>query len=313
MAKHHPNKNPPFEWRFLHPRFWLTWVGVIILYLISWLPYRLQIAMGKGLGTLFYKFMKRRVNIARRNLQLCFPDWSEDKIEALVKENMQNTGVAYFEIGMAWWWPDWRVKRKLFIHDQQYLQQAQQDGEGVLLLLFHFLSLEMQARLQGFIQPAVGLYRPHNNAVMEFLQTRGRGRSNKYLIRKKDVKGMLSAIDRGEISAYLPDQDYGRKRVEFVPFFAVPDASTTTGTLLFAANARCKVMASTCYRRKDGKGYDVYFHKPLENFPSGDDKADVTRINQLVEEAVLQAPSQYLWVHRRFKTRPEKDMPSYYS
>ncbi len=306
-------EKPKFKLYFLHPKFWLTWLGVLFLYLVSWLPYRLQLWLGKGLGRLFKKAMPRRVNIARRNLQLCFPDYSAEQIEQLVTKNLENTGIAYFEIGIAWWWPDWRIKRKLHVHGKENLEQAQAGGKGVLMLLFHFLSLEVHARLHGFVKPAVGLYRPHNNAVMEFLQTRGRGRSNKYMIQRRDVKGMLKAISNGEIAGYLPDQDYGRRRVEFVPFFNVPDASTTTGTTLFAQHKNCNVLVSRCVRREDGSGYDVYYEPMLRDFPSGDDKADAARINTLVEQAIEQAPDQYLWVHRRFKTRPTEDMPSYYN
>ncbi|RUO72784.1 LpxL/LpxP family Kdo(2)-lipid IV(A) lauroyl/palmitoleoyl acyltransferase [Idiomarina seosinensis] len=305
-------EKPKFKLYFLHPKFWLTWLGVLFLYLVSWFPYRLQLLLGKGLGRLFKKAMPRRVNIARRNLELCFPDYSAEKIEQLVTKNLENTGIAYFEIGIAWWWPNWRIKRKLHVHGRENLDNAQKDGKGVLMLLFHFLSLEVHARLHGLVKPAVGLYRPHNNAVMEFLQTRGRGRSNKYMIQRRDVKGMLNAIKQGEIAGYLPDQDYGRRRVEFVPFFNVADASTTTGTTLFAQHPNCNVLVSRCVRRDDGSGYDVYYEPALTGYPSGDDKADAAYINSLVEEAVLKAPTQYLWVHRRFKTRPEKDMPSYY-
>lgn len=305
-------EQPTFKFYFLHPKFWLTWLGVLILYTVSWLPYRMQLAMGRGLGLLFKKVMPRRVNIARTNLKLCFPEYSDDSIEELVTENMKNTGIAYFEVGMAWWWPDWRIRRKLHIHGEENLRKAQEDGSGVLLLLFHFLSLEVHARLHGFVEPAVGLYRPHNNAVMEFLQTRGRARSNKYMIQRKDVKGMLKALSKGDIAGYLPDQDYGRRRTEFVKFFEVPDASTTTGTMLFAKAPNCKVLVSRCVRRKDGTGYDLYYEPALEAFPTGDDKVDARYVNTLVEDAVKKAPEQYLWVHRRFKTRPEPDMPSYY-
>lgn len=305
-------EQPKFTLYFLHPKFWLTWVGVLILYAVSWLPYRLQLVMGRGLGLLFKKLMPRRVNIARTNLRLCFPDASDEEIESLVTENMKNTGIAYFEIGIAWWWPSWRIRRKLHIHGEENLRKAQKDGSGVLLLLFHFLSLEVHARLHGFVEPAVGLYRPHNNAVMEFLQTRGRARSNKYMIQRKDVKGMLKALSQGDIAGYLPDQDYGRRRTEFVPFFNVPDASTTTGTMLFAKSRNCEVVVSRCVRRKDGSGYDLYYEPQLQGFPTGDAKTDARYVNTLVESAVQKAPDQYLWVHRRFKTRPDPDMPSYY-
>ncbi|MEX1220979.1 MAG: LpxL/LpxP family Kdo(2)-lipid IV(A) lauroyl/palmitoleoyl acyltransferase [Idiomarina sp.] len=300
-------EKPKFQLRFLSPKYWPTWLGIGILYLISWLPYGWQLGLGKGLGLLFYKWVPKRTNIARRNLELCFPDKSAQEIEHLTKRNIMNTGIAFFETGMAWWWPNWRIKRKLHIHGIEHLRAAQKDGRGVLLLLFHFLSLEVHARLMGFIEPSVGLYRPHNNPLMEFLQTRGRGRSNKYLIRRNDVRSMIKALNQGDIAGYLPDQDYGRKRTVFVPFFAVPETSTTTGTLLFAGNADCAVMPTTCFRRKDGSGYDITFYPAFENFPTADEKESVRRVNSMVEFAVEQMPDQYLWVHRRFKTRPNED------
>ncbi len=283
-----------------------------MLYTISWLPYKWQLAMGRGLGRLFYRFVKKRAHIARRNLELCFPDKPAEEIEQLVRTNMENTGIAFFETGMAWWWPDWRIRRKLHVHGVEHLEAPQNEGKGVLLLLFHFLSLEVHARLHGFVKPAVGLYRPHNNAVMEFLQTRGRGRSNKYMIPRTDVKGMIQALDQGDIAGYLPDQDYGRRRTVFAPFFNVEQASTTTGTLLFAEHANCVVLPATCFRRADGTGYDMCFYPQFENFPTGDEVADVTRVNHMVEFAIQQQPDQYMWVHRRFKTRPNKDDPDLY-
>lgn len=305
-------EKPKFELRFLSPKYWLTWLSAGFLYGISWLPYKWQLAMGRGLGRLFYRFVPKRAHIARRNLELCFPNKSAEDIEQLVKRNLENTGIAFFETGMAWWWPDWRIKRKLHLHGIEHIQAPLAEGKGVLLLLFHFLSLEVHARLHGFVQPAVGLYRPHNNAVMEFLQTRGRGRSNKYMIPRTDVRSMLQALDQGEIAGYLPDQDYGRKRTVFAPLFAVEQASTTTGTLLFAENANCVVLPATCFRRDDGSGYDMTFYPQFEQFPTGDQVADVTRVNRMIEYAILQKPEQYMWIHRRFKTRPDSSDPDLY-
>lgn len=305
-------EKPQFELRFLLPKYWLTWLSVAILYTISWLPYSWQLGMGRVLGRLFYRFVPRRAEIARRNLELCFPDMPATDIEALVRKNLENTGIAFFETGMAWWWPDWRIRRKLHIKGLEHLEAAQKNGKGVFLLLFHFLSLEIHARLQGFIKPSVGLYRPHNNAVMEYLQTLGRGRSNKYMIPRTDVKSMLQALNQGEIAGYLPDQDYGRKRTVFAPLFAVEQASTTTGTLLFAGNANCATVPVTCFRRADGSGYDMQFYPEFEQFPTGDDMADVTRVNRMIEFAIQQCPEQYMWIHRRFKTRPNPDDPSLY-
>ena len=132
------------------------------------------------------------------------------------------------------------------------------------------------------------------------------------MIGKRDVKGLIAALNQGEVCFYLPDQDYGRNRSEFVPFFAVPDAATTTGTLLFANAANCIVLPIVTSRLDGNKGYQVDILPPFTPFPTGDDKADVHRVNQWVEQAVLRHPEQYMWLHRRFKTRPDPSAPSLY-
>jgi len=303
---------PRFKGGFLHPKFWPTWLMVGLLYLISWLPFSWQLALGRGIGTLFLKLVPKRVAVARRNLELCFPQWSESQREALLKTNFQNAGIALFETGMAWWWPDWRLRRKITIEGWEHVEETLAEGKGIFLLLFHFLNVEVHARVVGLFHPSVGLYRPHNNAVMEYLQTKGRSRSNKYMLKKKDVKGMLRALDEGELSGYLPDQDYGRRRAVFVPLFNVPDAATTTGTTIFAAGANCRTLISTCFRKPGAQGYHLRFMKPLSEIPSGSEEEDARRVNKEVERAVTEMPEQYMWMHRRFKTRPEEGMDSYY-
>lgn len=301
-----------FKWSFLGPRYWLTWLGVFILYTVSWLPSKLQLWLGKQLGRLVHRTMKKRRHIAEVNIKLCFPDMPVEQQRALVKQNMENTGIATLETGMAWWWPNWRIKRVYgSVKGLEHFDRIQQSGKGVLLLVPHILHLEIASRVMGLNHQGIGFYRPHNNPLMEFFMTRGRLRSNEYLIGKRDVKGLLKALKTKKVCYYLPDQDYGRKRCEFAPFFAVPDAATTTGTLLFSASKNCETVSLTSRRDEQGK-YHLEVLPALENFPSGDDKADVTRVNQRIEQAVNVAPAQYMWLHRRFKTRPDENAPSYY-
>jgi KDO2-lipid IV(A) lauroyltransferase len=303
---------PDFKLSFLLPKYWLTWLGVFILYTISWLPFKLQLFMGRMLGRLLMKIGSKRKHVALTNLRLCFPEKSEDELQILLKKNFENTGIALFETGMGWWWPDWRVKRKFKVKGLEHLEKARREGNGVLLLAMHYLSVEMNARGVGYGHPMVVFYRPHNNQLMEFFQFRGRGRSNKYMFGKRDVKGLIKALRDGEACIYLPDQDYGRNRSVFVPFFGVKEAATTTGTLIFARQKNVETMMIIPVRNDDGSGYTLEIMPPLENFPTKDDIADVTRINQELEKAISRKPEQYMWLHRRFKTRPNSDDVSFY-
>jgi KDO2-lipid IV(A) lauroyltransferase len=246
-----------------------------------------------------------------RNIQLCFPEMPEQEQEQIVKRNIENTAMAFFETTIAWWWPNWRFAKLGRVKGIEHIEKAQAEGKGVLLLTAHSLHLEIDGRLFGMKKEGIGFYRPHDNPVMEFFQYRGRCKSNKSMIGKRNVRGLIEALNNGEICFYLPDQDYGRNRCEFVPFFAVKDTATTTGTLLFAEQGNCAVIP--LMTKRTSNGYELEILEPFDNFPSDNPAADVTRVNQWVEKAVLGAVDQYMWVHRRFKTRPDKDAPSLYA
>lgn len=285
---------------------------MIFLWLISWLPYRLQLIMGKGLGKLLAKIGAKRGKVALRNLELCFPELSDDERNEMLRKNFESTGIALLETGMGWWWPDWRVKPKVSFSGLEHVDNALKEGKGVLLLGVHYLNIEFCCRAIGLHHPLVVFYRPHNNALMEYFQYRGRGRSNKYMLGKKDVKGLIGALRDKETCVYLPDQDYGRKRSMFLPFFNVKETATTTGTLIFTKQPNVASFVIYTTRNTDGSGYRVTISPQLDNFPSGDDEADLIRVNKEVEQAVRQQPEQYLWMHRRFKTRPNESDASLY-
>lgn len=305
-------KAPRFSIHFFHPKYWLTWFGVAILYIISWLPYRVQLILGANIGRLLYKIAKRRRNIALRNIQLCFPELSANEQEHLLRKNFEATGIALFESSIGWWWPQWRLKKLCHYQGLEHIEEARKSGKGVLMITIHMMCIEIGCRVFAQKYPSVAFYRPHNNDLMEYFQYHGRARDNRYLIGAKNVKGLLNALKDNELCFYLPDQDYGRRRSVFVPFFAQPETCTTTGTTLFAKESGCTVLLVTPERLDNGKGYLVNVSPVLDNYPSGDDTADAARLNRLVEEAIMRAPEQYLWLHRRFKTRPNRKDPSLY-
>lgn len=293
---------PRFTPAFFLPKFWLTWLSIALLYFISWMPYRIQRFIGKGLGWLLSRLGKKRIAIARRNLALCYPDLSPSEREALLNKNIEHAGMAVLEASMGWWWPDWRVNRIGRVEGYENVERILAKGKGVLGLAIHNMNLELGCRIAGLHDPSVAFYRKHNNPLMEYMQYHGRARSNRYMIHKRNVKGLIQALNEGEVCFYLPDQDYGASRCEFVPFFDVKEVASTTGTLLFAKEGNCETVFIVSYWSDEG--YVVKFVPGLEDFPSGDDKHDVARVNRRIEELIGIAPEQYLWMHKRFKTRP---------
>jgi KDO2-lipid IV(A) lauroyltransferase len=298
-------ERPRFRRYFLHPRFWLLWLGLAALWLVVQLPYRALLQLGRWLGLGMYRVASERRRVAARNLQLCFPHMPPVERKRLLKENFASTGIAFFEMAMSWWWPQARLARLAHIEGLEHLQAAQRDGEGAILMALHFTTLEIGAALLGQRHTIDGMYREHRNALFDFVQRQGRERHNpdSLAVEREDVRAMIKLLRKGRAIWYAPDQDYGAKQSIFVPLFGI-EAATVTATTHFARLGKARVIPFTQRRLEDGSGYRLVLHPPLPGFPGESEAADALRINQWVEQAVTECPEQYLWAHRRFKSRP---------
>nr|WP_284601657.1 kdo(2)-lipid IV(A) palmitoleoyltransferase [Dickeya dadantii] len=293
-----------FTRELFHPRYWLLWFGLTVLFLLVQLPYPLLMRLGSWLGRSSRHFLKRRVSIARRNLELCFPDMPASQREAMLKANFASLGMALMETGMAWFWSDRRVRAWFEVSGFENLQQAAREQRGVMVIGIHFMSLELGGRAMGLCQPMMAMYRRHNNKLMELVQTWGRSRSNKAMIDRKDLRGMVQALKSGEAVWFAPDQDYGPKGSVFAPFFAVEQAATTCGTFTIHRLAKPAMITTVLIRKPNRQGYQLVIEPELEDYPSQDQQQAAHYMNRVIEREILRAPEQYLWLHRRFKTRP---------
>ncbi|NYU08114.1 lipid A biosynthesis palmitoleoyl acyltransferase [Enterobacteriaceae bacterium CCUG 67584] len=292
-----------FTRTLLHPRYWFTWFGLGVLWLLVQLPYPALRWLGASLGSLSRRFLKRRESIARRNLELCFPALSPEERDHLISENFKSIGMALLETGMAWFWPDSRVRKWFDVEGLENLQRAQAKNCGVMVIGVHFTSLELGGRVMGLCQPMMATYRPHNSALMEWVQTCGRMRSNKAMISRNNLRGLVSALKKGEAVWFAPDQDYGRNGSSFTPFFAVKEVATTNGTFVIHRLSKSVMLTVTMVRKDDKSGYRLFIMPEMENYPQ-EEAAAAAYINRVIESEIMRAPEQYLWVHRRFKTRP---------
>ncbi len=305
-------KHSGFDIAFLHPRYWLLWLGLALLWLLTQLPYRVLLALGRGLGVLMLYGAASRRHIVTRNIELCFPELSETERKQLVSENFASMGIAFFEMAMSWWWPKKRLRRLVKIEGLEHLEAAQAQGQGVILMAIHFTTLEIGAALLGQRHTIDGMYRAHKNPVFDYVQRRGRERHNAdaQAIEREDVRGMIKVLRQGRAIWYAPDQDYGPKLSVFIPLFGVP-AATVTATSKFAKLGRAQVIPMQQTRLPKGQGYLIKLEPPLADFPGESDEQDCLRLNQWIEGAISEQPEQYLWAHRRFKTRPEGEAKLY--
>lgn len=301
---------PKFSFAFLHPKYWPVWFGAGLLYIITWLPLPVIRMLGAGVGKLIIKLAPKRAKVAERNIALTFPELSDEARAQLVIENARRTGMALFETAIGWWWPSWRIKRMFEIEGFEHVDAALQKGHGVFGMALHNMNLEVACRGLGYTHPSIAFYRKHNNKLVDYFQYHGRARSNKYMIHKRAAKALLAAIDENELCLYLPDQDYGRAQSIFVPFGGVAQTATTTATMMFIR--RTKAIPLLITSQYTTKGYKIKIYPPMESLRDMDDEMALTTLNAHIVEALKEQPESYLWMHKRFKTRPNEQDPSLY-
>jgi len=311
VSKHHQQSRDTQYSNYLHPRWWPTWLLIGLMWLLAQLPLRAQWWLGKGVGELAWRLIPRRRHIAEVNIRLCFPELSAQQQRALVRRAFHSNGIGILEIGLAWFRKPEQFLKHTRVHGLEHVEAALQKGKGILALGGHYSSLDLCGTLATRFVEADVMQRDHNNALLNAFMTRARERHYGVALSARDLRGLLRRLRQNRTIWYATDQDYGRKGIVFAPFFGVATASITA-TSRIAEHSGCTVLPFSHFRRSDALGYDIYFQAPLENFPSGDDLADAALVNATIEGEVRRHPEQYLWMHRRFKTRPTPEDPDLY-
>jgi len=269
----------------------------------SWLPYRMQLGIGRGIGRIAYRFIKKRRHIARCNVALCFDELDAAAQEKLVKQHFESVGIGLMEMSLAWWGSDKRMSKLTHIEGLEYAQAALDAGRGVVLLAGHFTTIEIGGVLLTRHMPFDAMYRKFENPLFEEVMRRKRERWARRVIKRGDFRQMLRSLKEGRAVLYMPDQAYVRQNSLLVPFFDHP-APTSSGTERLVKNTGAAVIPFLPIRNTDGSGYTLKIYPALDNFPSDDSLINATRLNKIFEDQAKQAPEQYLWIHRRFKDQP---------
>ena len=287
-------------------------LGIGLLRAIYRLPLGAQAAIGQGLGALLHALAGSRRRIALRNLALCFPHLDAAERERLVREHFGWLGRSLLERGLLWYAPVERLKK--LIHVEGDVTLAERSERPVMWLVPHFVGLDVAGvATQLFQKRQVGsIYQAQSNPVWDAEIRKGRLRFNQgeVFARSERALPLVRAIRRGSAFFNLPDMDFGIQDAAFVPFFDVP-AATLLAPSKMARSLNMVVQPVVAELLPGGQGYRVKFLPPWDDWPTEDAQADAARMNRWIEEQIRHCPAQYLWVHKRFKTRPAGE-PSLY-
>jgi len=286
-------------------------VRVIIIKLLLWLTSLLPLSathvLGAGLGNVLNRFNNQMRHVTRCNIDHCFPEWTPQQRDQLVRESLQETTKSALEIGGLWLWPTEDILAKIReVSGASLLKEAIGRGKGVILAAPHLGAWEVAGLYCSRCGPMTTLYRPPRIQDLDRLMRNARERAGATLVRTdaSGVRVLYKALGRGEMVAILPDQEPDRTSGVFAPFFGV-QANTMTLISRLAAKSEATVLVVYAERLPEGKGYHLHIQKMDAALTEGDEVQRATRLNQAVERCVLQKPAQYQWAYKRFKTRPE--------
>ena len=282
----------------------MTRFGIFMMWLLHFLPLPVLAWFGNGLGLLLYALAGERRKVATINLRLCFPEMDEAKRAQLVRQCFMAFARSLIERGILWWSSGERIKSLVRVKGLEHYEAVK--SGPVILLAPHFVALDVGGSWLSQHGDMFSVYSNQKNPRFNAKLLEGRSRFGKQLLisRQQGLRPVVKALQKGLSFYYLPDQDLSIKDALFIPFFGVPAATLNTVSRL-AEITGARVVPCITRMLPHGQGYELQFYPAWENYPSGDGIADTRRVNEFIEQRVLEMPEQYFWLHKRFKTRPE--------
>jgi KDO2-lipid IV(A) lauroyltransferase len=284
--------------------------GVFVFWLIHFLPFRVIVAIGNGVGSLLYLLAAERRKVGTINLKLCFPDMSDEAREKRLRDHFKMFGRGLIERSILWWSSAERISNLIRVEGVEHFDSVK--GKPVILLTPHFVGMDVGGSWIAQHADTVCMYANQKSIYLTelILEKRIRFGKQRLYSRQQGLRPILKGMREGMPFIYPPDQDQTVKDGAFIPFFGVP-AATMTSVPRIAQMTGAKVLPSITRLLPGGEGYVLTFYPAWEKYPSGDNIADTRRMNEFIEQRVLEIPEQYFWLHKRFKTRPEGEAKLY--
>ncbi len=283
-------------------------IALLLMRAVARLPYPVVRRLGEWAGALAWVLAVPRRRVARTNLRLCFPDWAEARCRAVARDHFRYFMRSFFERFIFWYGSPERIRRLCRLEGVEHFEAVR--GRPVIVLGPHFVGLDAGGIRLSLDVRCASMYAAQKSRLFTEVMTRQRMRFNRGLLilRTEGLRPAVRALRDGIPFYFLPDMDLGARDAVFVPFFGVPAATVTSVARLARITGAAVVPLVTTMT---DTGYVARFHPAWEDFPGDDVVAATRRMNAFIEARVLEAPAQYLWSHKRFKTRPPGEPKPY--
>ncbi|MFD2177055.1 lauroyl-Kdo(2)-lipid IV(A) myristoyltransferase [Veronia pacifica] len=307
MSKTTPSAySPQFEWAFLHPKYWGSWLGIALAAIMAFIPFRARDTFAAFLAKRLVKLNNSAKKRAVINLKHCFPEKSDEERFRILEQSYVYAGCILFGFATILVRSKAYLAQRTVFKNDHILTDLVEKGEKIILLVPHTWSIDYPAvQLASRGLPIVGLVKRQSNPLNDWLMNAQRLKYGGCIHeRSTGIKPFLKSIREGFLGYYLPDQDHGPDNSVFVPFLGAEKA-TLAGLGKLSRLGKAKVVPlMSAYNRETGN-FEVIVKPPLENFPTGDDKQDAKIMNACLEDFIKSDPAQYMWIINLLRTRPD--------
>ncbi|PKG39602.1 lauroyl-Kdo(2)-lipid IV(A) myristoyltransferase [Psychromonas sp. Urea-02u-13] len=313
MIQYKSSFDTSLKLKHLHPKYWVTWSLLFLLFLFSFCPIRLRDRFAALVAKFIYtkKFLNKRKKIAFINLGLCFPEYSEEDKDALMRKNIKAIAQISLSLGELFFRSHKHILSRSHVVGEEHIIAAEKAGKSIIFLGPHCYGLDFGgiAAINARGYPLSSMFKDYKNPIFDWFVTRYRTRfthlSGKGALyhRSEGLKPAIKSLRDKTHFYYLPDEDHGRENSVFSDFYGTQKATLPMIGRLAKLGKAVVIPFYTSYNEKTAK-YDVFFHAPLTEIPSGDELEDTKIMNRAIEKLIDEDRSQYMWALKLLRTRP---------
>ncbi|OXS15529.1 lauroyl-Kdo(2)-lipid IV(A) myristoyltransferase [Zobellella denitrificans] len=312
MSGHDPVYDQAFKPRYLHPRYWPTWLAIAALWLLAWVPVRLRDRFAAAFAPLLVRFAKKQCYIARTNIGLCFPELPEAEREHMLRRSIEVGLMGFFGYG------EWTARSKAYLQNrfrvrgQEHLDACLAAGDRIIFMIPHTWTIDAGGLyLNSFGLPMCTMMHSAKNELFDWFINRQRTRFGGLIYeRNAGIKSIIKTLRDGNHFFYLPDQDHGREASLFVPFFGELKATLPALPKLVRLTGARVLPVLSVYNAEQHR-YELIIRPPMAPYPTADLAADTRAMNAEIEALLADWPEQYMWFLKYFQTQVDTDEGRY--